>query len=433
MEESQKINQSNQDGSSLESETGFHISEIPLESLGVDDDSHQDDVFEMLGAIGDGSGVGFIPNNVTVSPVASFYNFSGTPITASAFTGIGGVATVTQNALNNFVAYSFRAHNTYVVNRVAFHVASTSLPVGITITGGITNLDMTTGNPQASGGPLTFIGSGTTTALPLENYSVITMSDTTLTAGSYYTVAFQVTARTSGTYLMTRNMSARYFSNTGYPTHIQRQAGQGQAKVNNTGASVLLWGYNDGSATTWYNYPFDGTDATTLQLNRVTAPVYAEVGAKISFNYPIQEFLIRGVSVNFIKNNNHSLICKVYGSDGTTQIGSDVLIGTSMYVFAYPNISNRLFMFKSPLRILPYTNYYFMFNAGGIATDTNTTVLVGWLPELAGTLNNGMSNTAVTRAVAGSTIVEDTTIIPELYFLIDYTYLGNRVGGNAFA
>lgn len=330
------------------------------------------------------------------------------------------------NAVNDYVSFAFVPNQNLTINRVSFRTNGQSSPVGIVVTGGIALLDSTTGLPTQSSSVITFIQSGTTSTFTTGANTTITLSsNASLTAGTKYCVAFQITSRTSGSITLNNGFSNTFYL-LSFPCHHQRVAGV-ESQIGRS-ISTLNWGYNDGSSTTWYNFSPEAYAAGSAQsVNRSTAPVYYENGCKICLLMDFDELVISSVTIYALINTNHLSLLQIYDSDGVTALASGIADGNH-----HATINDEewtVYYLNKNLTIKPFKYYYIMLSVVlGAATNTNATTWAASTQDDSTFDNNlQMINIGCTRTTSLGTITEVTTERKIFFFNIeDIKYTSSR-------
>ncbi len=337
----------------------------------ADEQVHNTEVEIFSGAAGSGGGVGYIPlrNGIFETCYTMQFGNSNTAITVDnrgAF-----------SAVNNYIALPFKLSESLTLNRFAIRISGAASPV-MTVRGGVSQFDTTTGFPTQVSSQITFVTNAfqdLTTGFTAGTFTTFNFAaNVTLSANTWYCAALQVRAYTSGTLTPNTGLANSLFQAIRWPTQKARIGAAAQTDAPGIiGACVL--GYDDGVSTKYYiGDPNDGSS----NLNMFTASTTnTQAGCKLELNLPVDEILINKIVLHqSAQNSGHALRCKIFTDlAGANAIGTSVTLGTSTLVTA-TSTRTRAYYFAPPVRIKPYKTYYVMWEvASGTATGTNPTFL----------------------------------------------------------
>jgi len=291
----------------------------------------------------------------------------------------------TLSAANHYVAGLFIPLYDMQVNRVAI-----CAPAGAngtsTLTIGMTTVQTSDGNPNGSGGALTFINSGTTSSLVASEYNQITIADTTLSAGTQYFIAAQITTLTSNMSLTYVVANGSYFGNLDFPYHVV----QSSPLINKgLGGHTLMCGYNNGTYTQWYGTPCSAP-RQTIALN-TSGTTTSAVGCKFMIPIDFTYINVDAVVLNGAKRNDHKLTVQIMESDRTTQVTNATSIIDTTWTTDEVSPAQLIFPFGTNVILKPYTTYYIKVTASGTANASGNNTLLNY-EIVNGTLST--SNTA---------------------------------------
>ena len=332
--------------------------------------NHNGDNFKALsGAAGSGGGVGYKPLRTGMHEMS----INGWWISGNA---IITVTSVTASALNNYVAVPFILAESVTINRVFLRVNAVTSPV-MTIRGGISTFDTSTGFPTQVSSVISFVtnASGTVNSFTAGQFmEFVFAANVTLSANTWYCVAAQVTSFTSGSLTLSSVVSGSVLSNLRFPV-CKTRSGAG-AETNQTGQGMFGFGFFDGSTTESYYGP--GLNDGSGNLNIFTATTtLTQVGFEMDLNLPVDEIYITKIELQLAgQNTGHSVNCTIYSDiAGTKAIGTSVTIANTELV-TVTNFRHREYYFCPPVRIKPYKPYYVMWAVtSGTATSTNPTFI----------------------------------------------------------
>lgn len=367
------------------------------------------------------SGVGYIPNFTNLFQNEMMLFSTDLPYR----TGSSGTTQSTLSALNDYFAFIIIPYRDLTVNRVMFRVSTISSPSGIVVTGGIATYNTTTGNPTQSGSAISFLGSGTVSSFTANTtYTISLGADVTLTAGTKYFIAFQITSRTSGSITVARvwALNNSYLATAAFPRGSTRIAGT--ETKSSGGVWAVSHGYNDGVKTIWYRPLF--ISYATYQLNRSTSPIYKEVGSKFAIKYDLQEIIINAINVMLQISSTATssiLTMKIYDSDGQSVIATSSMANGDFAVQDVPRYCS--FYFEDNVRLIPYKYYYFMISDSAAAGTINFISYLGCETSN----DSDFENIAVTRTTLGGAITEQsTTRLIFSFHIVDIKYKPNVCG-----
>ena len=323
------------------------------------------------GAAGSGGGVGFIPLRVGVFETCYTMQFgnSNTALTADnrgAF-----------SAVNNYIALPFKLSESLTVNRFFIRISGATSPV-MTVRGGVSQFDTTTGFPTQVSSQITFVTNAfqdLTTGFTAGTYTTFTFAaDVTLAANTWYCAALQVRAYTSGNLTPNTGLANSLFQAIRWPTQKARIGAAAQTDAPGIIGSCML-GFDNGVSVQYYiGDPADGSSNINLFT---AATTNTQAGFKLELNLPVDEILINKIVLHqSAQNSGHALRCKIFTDlAGANAIGTSVTLGTSTLVTA-TSLRMRAYYFAPPIRIKPYKTYYVMWEvASGTATATNPTII----------------------------------------------------------
>ncbi len=337
----------------------------------ADEQVHNTEVEIFSGAAGSGGGVGFIPlrNGIFETFYTMQFGNSNTALTADnrgAF-----------SAVNNYIALPFKLSESLTLNRFLIRISGATSPV-MTVRGGVSQFDTTTGFPTQVSNQITFVTNAfqdLTTGFTAGAFTTFNFAaDVTLSANTWYCAALQVRAYTSGNLTPNTGLSNSLFQAIRWPTQKARIGAAAQTDAPGVvGACVL--GYDNGATTKYYiGHPNDGSSNINLFT---AATTNTQAGCKLELNLPVDEILINKIVLHqSAQNSGHALRCKIFSDlAGSKTIGTSVTLGTTTLVTA-TSARTKAFYFAPPVRIKPYKTYYVMWEvASGTATGTNPTFI----------------------------------------------------------
>jgi hypothetical protein len=323
------------------------------------------------GAAGSGGGVGYIPlrNGVFETCYTMQFGNSNTALTADnrgAF-----------SAVNNYIALPFKLSESLTVNRFLIRISGATSPV-MTVRGGVSQFDTTTGFPTQVSSQITFVTNAfqdLTTGFTAGAFTTFTFAaDVTLSANTWYCAAAQVRAFTSGSLTPNTGLANSLFQVQRWPCQKARIGAAAETDAPGVVGSCML-GYFNGVSTQYYiGHPADGSS----NLNMFTASTTnTQAGFKLELNLPVDEILINKIVLHqSAQNSGHALRCKIFTDlAGANAIGTSVTLGTTTLVTA-TSLRMKAYYFAPPVRIKPYKTYYVMWEvASGTATGTNPTII----------------------------------------------------------
>lgn len=292
-----------------------------------------------------------------------------TPPSYSVTTAAGTNQFTALGAVNHYLSGLFIPHYDMQVNRIALCVATTGSQV--IRTGMTTN---SSGLPNGSGGALTFINSGTTSTFTNNDFTQVTFTDTTLSAGTKYFMAAQTTTFTSTVNLYRTFNNASYGFVPEFPYVADNTSG---GVVKRPGLPRLCIGYNNGTFTQWYGEPVSLYGQT--QALNTSGTAVASCGCKFNLPYEFYYYKVKAVVVHIAKSGVHSLTLQIYQSDNSTQVtNASSTINSNWYTATGQGLVS--FDFGNPVILNSKTNYYIRISAAGTAaTGTNVyyTIIAG--------------------------------------------------------
>jgi len=322
----------------------------------------------LSGAAGSGGGVGYIPLKTGMYDFMLGYQFNSSNTSLT-------VSNQPLQALNNYIAMSFKLQESVTVNRVFIRVSGVSSPV-LTLKGGIATFDDATGFPTQAANVITFVtnASATLTSFTAGSFlEFIFPADVTLSAGTRYFVACQVTAYTSGTINLNNILAQSWWAIARFPEGKARIGASGQTQTG--GLMMAGVGYNDGSTTTIY---FGDINDGSGNINIFpTSTTNTAVGARFALNLPVDEVYINKIALHQSgTNTGHSVRCKIFTDlAGSNAIGTSMTIANTSLV-TVTSARTRMYHFVPAVKIKPYKNYYVMWEVtSGTATSTNPTFI----------------------------------------------------------